>query len=194
MEKVFLSREEISMSEKIARSLNTMIALESFLGDLRVTGITNSLRRKDDDKRMEGTRLNSNSHIIKASYVPPCKLVKNNIDVAHIPVPEAEEDPSRMMSAKEAAKFVSKVKKENLKKVSNTILAIINKEMRLDLSKNPDQILFNYEVGVPGLVESAMVTDLCANLQEILHNLEYKSISVRYTDSVIPMILVKFSL
>jgi hypothetical protein len=194
MEKEFLSREEVSMSEKIAKSLNTMIALESFLGDLRVTGITNNLRRKDDDKRMEGTRLNSNSHIIKASYVPPCKLLKNNMDVAHIPVPEAEEDPSRMMSAKEAVKFVSKVKKENIKKVSNAILATINNEMRLDLSKCPNQVVFNYEVPVAGLIESAMVTDLCANLQEILYNLEYKAVSVRYTARVIPTVLIKFTL
>jgi hypothetical protein len=193
MEKVFLSREEISLSEKIARSLNNMIALESFLGDLRVTGITNRLRRKDD-KHMEGTRLNSNSRIIKASYVPPCKLLKNNMDVAHIPVPEAEEDPSRMMSAKEAVKFVSKVKKENIKKVSNAILATINNEMRLDLSKCPNQVVFNYEVPVAGLIESAMVTDLCANLQEILYNLEYKAVSVRYTARVIPTVLIKFTL
>ena len=174
--------------EQIARSLDSIVLLESFLSDLNV-----KVDRKDDVRPMEGTRLKSNSHVIKASYVPPCKFVKEP-EVAQIPVPEKEEDLSRMMSADEAREYIAKVKKENIVKVANAILATVNNEMRLDLGKHPNQVVFNYEVPAAGLVESAMVTELCKHLEIVLTNLDYKSVSISYGAKVIPTILIKFSL
>lgn len=39
-----ISRDEISLSQKIANSLNAMIELKTFLGDLKVTHIKNNTK------------------------------------------------------------------------------------------------------------------------------------------------------
>ena len=39
-----ISRDEISLSQKIANSLNSMIELKTFLGDLKVTQVKNNMK------------------------------------------------------------------------------------------------------------------------------------------------------
>ena len=52
-----ISRDEISLSQKIANSLNTMVELKTFIGDLKVTQVKNNMemfcheRSKEEESR-----------------------------------------------------------------------------------------------------------------------------------------------
>ena len=182
------------LRDEMLKSLESMITLESILSDLNV------IQRVDrkDDENMEGTRLKSNSHIIKTSYVPPCKLIKNDIKAAHIPVPETDQianaTDSKMMSAEEARKYGSLIKQESVKQVTEQMLCLVNREMRKDIKNNPSRVLFEYEVPVGGLIDSSLAIQLCDRITTILNNLEYRDVTVKYISKVIPLLTIKFSL
>lgn len=48
-----ISRDEISLSQKIANSLNTMVELKTFIGDLKVTQVKNNMKELCNERGKE---------------------------------------------------------------------------------------------------------------------------------------------